>query len=297
MPPLRSAVAAGLLLCSSAAHASLPSRPSGPVLDLTGTLNQSHLSELDGICRDLEASGKAVLVVAIVPTLDGDSIEGYAVRLFKEWGIGSKETNNGVLLLVSTGDRKVRIETGYGVESILPDGRCGEIIRREIIPFFKRGAAADGVLRGAREIGVVLARGQARTPRSALRWSDDTRVIAMMALLLAVGGLLAGFGFTNVILGRGWGMVVGFAGCGAALFAGYFVAKWLAVQAAIVIGGAGGAAGCRLALPKRHRSSGGRGGGGWHGSGGWGGGFGGGGGSFGGFGGGFSGGGGASGSW
>ncbi|HHY90666.1 MAG TPA: TPM domain-containing protein [Clostridiales bacterium] len=69
------------------------------------------------------------VVVVTVPDLQGMTIESYAVALFEKWGIGNKEYDNGVLLLLSVGDRQIRIEVGYGLEGAIPDGRAGEIIR------------------------------------------------------------------------------------------------------------------------------------------------------------------------
>src|SRR5687768_1277941 len=95
------------LFAAAVACAGLPSRPAGPVLDGTGTLTAAASAEVDRLCRETAASGKGVLIVAIVPSLEGDSVEGYANRLFAAWGIGHKGRNDGVLLLVAMGDRKV----------------------------------------------------------------------------------------------------------------------------------------------------------------------------------------------
>ena len=69
------------------------------------------------------------IVVVTVPDLQGATIEGYAVALFEKWGIGNKKYDNGVLVLLSVGEREIRIEVGYGLEGAIPDGRAGEIIR------------------------------------------------------------------------------------------------------------------------------------------------------------------------
>ncbi len=72
---------------------------------------------------------KPQVVVVTVPTLQELTVEDYAVRIFEKWNIGNKKYDNGVLLLLSEGDRKIRIEVGYGLEGAIPDGRAGEIIR------------------------------------------------------------------------------------------------------------------------------------------------------------------------
>ena len=77
---------------------------------------------------------KTQVVVLTVPTLDGESIEDYGLSVLREWGIGDKKENNGVLLLVATKDRKSRIEVGYGLEGVLPDGLTGRIQDQYMLP-------------------------------------------------------------------------------------------------------------------------------------------------------------------
>ena len=76
------------------------------------------------------------------------SIEEAAVQLFSLWGIGKKSKDNGLLLLWSTGDRRVRVEVGYGLEGVLPDGKTGAILDTYVIPKFKSGQFDEGVLAG-----------------------------------------------------------------------------------------------------------------------------------------------------
>ncbi|MEK7556857.1 MAG: TPM domain-containing protein, partial [Patescibacteria group bacterium] len=94
------------------------------------------------------------IAVLTVPSLQGESIEDFAVRVFEVWGIGNAETDTGVLLLIAKEDREVRIEVGYGAEAYVTDGRADRIIREDIAPAFKEErydagvAAAVGSLRG-----------------------------------------------------------------------------------------------------------------------------------------------------
>jgi uncharacterized protein len=88
---------------------------------------------MDDICQQIEQKGHAQIAVVTINSLDGSDIEGYAVDLFKKWGIGSKATDHGVLILLAVLDRKYRIEVGYGLEPILPDGKVGAI-GREAVP-------------------------------------------------------------------------------------------------------------------------------------------------------------------
>ena len=97
---------------------------------------------------ELESKTKAQIVVVTVKTLDGKSIEEYATELFRKFGIGDKTKNNGVLLLCSTGDRKFRIEVGYGLEGALPDGKTGRIQDEYIIPYLKNDNYDEGIKNG-----------------------------------------------------------------------------------------------------------------------------------------------------
>ena len=85
-----------------------------------------------------EVIGDTKIVVAVVESLEGQEVEEYANNLFRTWGIGDKEKNNGILLLVSTGDRKIRIEVGYGLEGALNDGKTGAILDNYVVPYLKK---------------------------------------------------------------------------------------------------------------------------------------------------------------
>ena len=91
-----------------------------------------------------------------VTNLGGDAIENYANTLFREWGIGSKDKNNGILLLVAKEEHGVRIEVGYGYEGVLTDARSSEIIRNSITPYFKQEQYGLGVLAGTRDTLLTL---------------------------------------------------------------------------------------------------------------------------------------------
>jgi len=101
------------------------------------------------------------IAVLTVPTLDGVSIEEYAVTVFNTWKLGQKGKDNGVLLIVAPKDRKMRIEVGYGLEGTMTDGIAGSIIRNAITPFFKNNDYDRGIDEGVRAIINVLEGGQA----------------------------------------------------------------------------------------------------------------------------------------
>ena len=124
----------------------------GRVTDAAGILPADTVSALDARLAALEKQTSIQLVVATVPDLQGYEIDEYGYQLGRTWGIGQKGKNNGALLLVAPNERKVRIEVGYGLEGTLTDALTSQIIRRDIIPRFKAGDMAGGVVAGSNAI-------------------------------------------------------------------------------------------------------------------------------------------------
>ena len=118
------------------------------VTDMPGALRADTIAQLNSTIGDLERTTGAEMAVVVIGSLDGLSIEEAALKLFNDWGIGKKSKDNGLLFLWSTGDRRVRVEVGYGLEGVLPDGKTGAILDAYVIPKFKSGEFDEGVLAG-----------------------------------------------------------------------------------------------------------------------------------------------------
>ena len=133
-------ILAALTLLSAALWAEPVSQlhPSNYVNDFAHVLNTQTEDQLNSICEQLDHQAKAQVAVVTVNTLEGQDVESYAVDLFHKWGIGSKSNDHGVLILLAIQDHRGRIEVGYGLEPILPDGKTGGF-NREAIPFLKQG--------------------------------------------------------------------------------------------------------------------------------------------------------------
>jgi uncharacterized protein len=144
---------AGMLMCCAVTARALDVPPlRGRVNDLAGILSPDTVKRLEGALAAFEASDSTQVVVLTVPSLEGDTIEGFSIKTAQKWGIGQKGKDNGALLVVSKGDREVRIEVGRGLEGSLTDALSGRIIDHVIVPEFKKGDFNAGVEQGVDKI-------------------------------------------------------------------------------------------------------------------------------------------------
>jgi uncharacterized protein len=127
------------------------------VTDKANILSDSTETQLNQMISDLEAkNGSEIAVVTVPDTKPSATPKAFATELFNFWGIGKKGKNNGVLLLISSGERRVQIETGSGIQSILPDAKAVGIIQTEITPRFKQQDFDGGTLAGTKALVNVL---------------------------------------------------------------------------------------------------------------------------------------------
>ena len=112
--------------------------PSSYVSDLAGVISPEARTRLEALCAEVEQKTGAQMAIVTVASLDGESVENYAVNLYKELGVGKKKDNRGVLLLVAPHERKYRIEVGYGLEPVINDARAGDA-GRAMVPFLRQG--------------------------------------------------------------------------------------------------------------------------------------------------------------
>lgn len=133
------------ILPFSAVAFDVSSRPTNFVNDYAGILSPSQIDDLENKISSFEKNTTNEISVVTIPSLDGDTIENIAQDIFTKWGIGKKEKNNGVLLLVSISDRQTRIHTGYGVEGDLTDLGTSYIQSEVIAPAFKAGDYSGGI--------------------------------------------------------------------------------------------------------------------------------------------------------
>ena len=118
------------------------------VHDEAGVLSQAAIDRLEKELKEYEDSTSNQLAILVIPSLDGDILEQYSLRVAESWKLGQADKDNGALLLIVVDDRKMRIETGQGLEGALTDAVCSRIIRKEIAPAFRKGDYDEGISAG-----------------------------------------------------------------------------------------------------------------------------------------------------
>jgi len=132
--------------------------PRGAVNDFAGVLSAPARDKMEALAREVWEKTGTAIVVAVMPTIGDNEVNDYVNRLYSAWGIGKKGQDKGVLIFVTVKERKMRIETGYGVEGILPDGLVGEIRDKYIIPYLRNGDYDTGLFKGMVAIAQVVAK-------------------------------------------------------------------------------------------------------------------------------------------
>lgn len=134
------------------ATAEIPSVPDHYVNDSAGLLSPAGRDALEEKLAQFERDTSNQVLVATFPDLQGETIEDFSIRLAEKWKPGQSGRDNGAILVVSKGDRKVRIEVGYGLEGAIPDAVAKTILAREVLPAFKTGDYEGGIRAGVEAI-------------------------------------------------------------------------------------------------------------------------------------------------
>jgi uncharacterized protein len=131
-------------------------QPSGWVNDFSGVINPEYKEKINSLISDLEQKTSSEIAVVTIDSISPYGEIDYARMLFDKWKPGKKGKDNAVLVLLAVKERRWRIETGYGVEGILPDGLCGEIGRNYMVPYFKEGRYSEGLYSAVVKIAEVV---------------------------------------------------------------------------------------------------------------------------------------------
>ena len=122
-----------------------PGKPQGFVSDYASVISVEDEQYISSKLSELQSSTTVQIAVVTIKSFGNDTVEGYATSLMKDWGIGQKDNNNGLLVLVSLDDREARIEVGYGLEGTITDLQAGNIVNKVMIPSFREGNYSKGV--------------------------------------------------------------------------------------------------------------------------------------------------------
>ena len=128
----------------------------GRINDYAGVLINNEEAKLEQILAEAESKTSSQVVLLTIPSLEGENLEDFSMRVVETWQIGQKEFDNGVLLLIAMKEKEIRIEVGYGLESILTDAKSGYIIRNFIVPKFKKNNFFQGITSGLAVITGII---------------------------------------------------------------------------------------------------------------------------------------------
>lgn len=182
-------------LCVLAAIAA-PNYPelTGRIVDNANLINAADKAQIESELAALEATSTDQVAVVTVPSLDGYAIEDYGIGLARKWGIGQKDKDNGVVLIVAPNERKVRIEVGRRLEPMLNDTMATLIVQNAILTQFRRGDFSAGIRDGVRDIKAVLLGDAEEVKRRAIvkRTPEDelTPYIHLLVFALIIGIIL-----------------------------------------------------------------------------------------------------------
>lgn len=208
------------LFCVTGFAQDFPAKPNTLVNDYTGTLSSAQLQQLERKLVAFDDSTSIQVAIAILKSVGAYDINEYALELGRKWGVGSKGKDNGVMIVVALGDRKIAIQTGYGVEGALPDMYTRRIIDNDIKPYFKAGDYYKGLDAGTDAI-ISVTKGEYKNdkPKAGKSGSDASGILIVIIIVVVVIIMLkrggGGGGGSQVIGGRGvadalfWSMLLG----------------------------------------------------------------------------------------
>ncbi len=193
-------------------------KPQGHVSDFAGVLDAVHRAELERYCARIEQSTGVEIALIVVRSLYGEPVEDVANLLFRKWGVGKKGKDTGILLLLSVQDRRSRLEVGYGLEPVIPDGYAGSLLR-QMRPALRVGQYGDALAEAAHAIGARIAQSkgvnlEGARPKRAGRhrepfpWPMALGGGGMLAWLLLSAGRSRRRLRGRSIGGSGWGWVL-----------------------------------------------------------------------------------------
>jgi uncharacterized protein len=211
-------------------------KPEGYVNDFAHVVDPATRGQLESYCTAVEQSTGAQMALVTLPSLEGEPIEDVANTIFRAWGVGQKGGNQGIMMLLAVGDRRDRLEVGYGLEPILPDGLDGRILR-QMAPALRQQQYGEAMMAAAQTIGETIAHAKnvsltVSLPRTirpttsdSIPWPLILGGICMLFWLLRAGANRprgsGGGGFGGLLTGMLLGSMMGGGGRGGGGFGGF----------------------------------------------------------------------------
>ncbi len=190
----------------------------GRVNDYGDILNSSQETTLESLLREAENKTSSQVVLLTIPSLQGEVLEDYSMRVVEKWKIGQEKFDNGLLVLVAMKERKIRVEVGYGLEHIITDAKSSYIIRKLMVPFFKKGNYYDGINQGLIAVTGLITKEFEITPEQLARFNKEGKrrkgthlpfglivFIIIIVLSLFRGGTRRGYRGGGIFWGGGFG--------------------------------------------------------------------------------------------
>src|SRR6185295_10666217 len=137
-------------------------KPEGFVSDFAGVIDPKSKAALEQYCAAVQSSTGAQVALVTLPSLQGEPVEEVANTIFRAWGVGAKGKNDGIMLLLSVRDRRSRLEVGYGLEGIIPDGLAGSVLD-EMRPALRQQQYGEAMMAAAQTIGSTIAKAKGTT--------------------------------------------------------------------------------------------------------------------------------------
>jgi uncharacterized protein len=177
----------------------------GRVNDYARVMSQDQVRSLESRLDQFEQETGHQVAVLTIPTLDGEDIEGFSIRVAENWKIGKKGFDNGVILVVAVKDRRLRLEVGYGLEGVLPDAIANQIISEYIVPRFRSQDYGGGIIAGIDAVLKVIKKEPLpeATRKKGGKPPSGLNSFAMLAVTLGLFGLMA-FASANRRRNRMW---------------------------------------------------------------------------------------------
>ena len=210
----------------------------GRVNDLVGILSSTDKTRLEQQLSAIESETTNQIAILIIPSLDGNPIEDFSIRVSRTWALGRKGRNNGVLILMSVLEREARIEVGYGLEGALTDAQSSYIIRNIMVPEFRQQHYANGLSRAVDAIAAAIAgefRPESRSPVSDSGPDPFTALFLSVLLMAMIPSFIRSFQpVTSGLAGAGLGLLNSLWLFSAASFWLYLLCAFIGSAAAIL---------------------------------------------------------------